>query len=590
MGLNLHSIELNNIGLKIPFAERIYFKGRAPDYYASLRKTIIAERGLTGHEFGRASIAHYWGDYSILKEAAINIPRIDTVGGRKALLGEPAGTNKLLYCRDLSQACWIDGLSSKSQNEIGIDGVANKAWTVEDSDAVGYAVITQIVDIATDTNTHILYCLVKKDTDETRFPGLRITLKTGGVETAQVISLNTKTGAVDENVAFNDGDYGSVAKGDWWLIWVSAVNDGSNTKLHVDFFPALGSTLGATNAAGEGTCVIDWFQVEFDKKFPSSPIYTEGSEITRATESGYPRWSLPADKLGTGNMFGEALDIADPDDDCADDDTGDWTTADCTITFDTDHYEINYVAHTQHTFLAAGVAPIVGDLYKLSIEVKNGTSISVSGALRISSSGFGVRGMTLPFTTTNAWVPHTGYGIPTTGAEGLDIFSSMTGAGNFEVRNVKMEKVTNAWNNMPPHGTVVLRWRPGFDGGDISMLGGIIGCREGLVSLMYSDESMCPKSNDSTTQVTNSLIVSSDTWYKLVLQYGYLSDNVAKMRVGADTGSGISWGSAADYDGAFEVGPHLLLNYNLQGPCHIRDIQIYKRILSDTEINSLGSP
>jgi len=50
---------------------------------------------------------------------------------------------------------------------------------------------------------------------------------------------------------------------------------------------------------------------------------------------------LPSDNTIGDDLFDqESLGVAVLDDDCADDDTGDWTKADCTLTFDTDYYEI----------------------------------------------------------------------------------------------------------------------------------------------------------------------------------------------------------------------------------------------------------
>ena len=53
-------------------------------------------------------------------------------------------------------------------------------------------------------------------------------------------------------------------------------------------------------------------------------------------------------------------------------------------------------------------------------------------------------------------------------------------------------------------------------------------------------------------------------------------------------GGAIQWGAAVAYDGAFATGANLLLGHTLQGPMKIKGIKIYKRILSDGEINALG--
>jgi len=118
----------------------------------------------------------------------------------------------------------------------------------------------------------------------------------------------------------------------------------------------------------------------------------------------------------------------------------------------------------------------------------------------------------------------------------------------------------------------------------------------GLVSVSPSAQSLLgdrkaggvPKirSYDGTTAADRTLYFAANTWYKLAVKWGYSG----KYRTGRDTGSGIGWGAEANFDGAFAADGHIRLGYGLFGPLWFRDLRFYNRVLSDTEINALGSP
>ncbi len=141
-------------------------------------------------------------------------------------------------------------------------------------------------------------------------------------------------------------------------------------------------------------------------------------------------------------IYESALGSPEVDDDCANDDTGDYTVIDCTLGFDTDHYEVVYVASTQHTI--HNTALTVGIYAKMTADVKDGTIAGVSGALKLGGNDGSMLSQTT-FTTTGTWQTITHYSSKTTSSRKyLGIASSMIGAGNFEIRNIKAEPVTNA--------------------------------------------------------------------------------------------------------------------------------------------------
>ena len=81
--------------------------------------------------FARASSATYVdAETGLVTTVGSNVARYETVGGKRAILLEPVGTNSCLRSRNLGHATWsLNGTPSATQNAVGIDGVAN-TWYV----------------------------------------------------------------------------------------------------------------------------------------------------------------------------------------------------------------------------------------------------------------------------------------------------------------------------------------------------------------------------------------------------------------------------------------------------------------------------
>jgi len=203
----------------------------------------------------------------------------------KGIHREGQRTNSLLYCRDLSNAVWSNTNTPViTQNQVGIDGVANTAWTIED-DGATIEYIYQTLTIPDDSNTHTLSVFIKKDNDETRFPEIQCVLKGGTTSVYHIVQVNTKTGAYYNRINTNSDLTEIEDWGDWWRVKVNATNNSSgNTSLQVSIYPAVTTTWGTTESAATGSIVIDWPQVELNSSFPSSPIYTEGTAVTRSSD------------------------------------------------------------------------------------------------------------------------------------------------------------------------------------------------------------------------------------------------------------------------------------------------------------------
>jgi len=519
------------------------------------------------------------------------------------LLLEPEGTNKLLYCRDLSQVgSWTGDLTSKTQNETGIDGVANKAWTLVDTDA-DKVYILQALDVPDDSNPTIASCFIKATSGATTFPGLTANYVSGTTEVTQMFAFNTNTGAIVDRSGFPTDYSGSQRIGDWWKVWIGADNNSSgNTSFRLYLRPAVETDMDGTwENAIEGSCIVDWIQVELNKKFPSSPIYTEASEVTRIADSDC-KWTLPS------NMFAESLDsdlIICGDVECADPvGNGYWTgfsvPADSGVTNaqansgTTSFYYIDdgtLSGANTRTFTTT-----IGHVYKLSFSVYPDDTTAIYVGVRTGVGG--ADDITRGFLGLNqdAWNDVTLYfAANSTGSGSYVKFYTYGNGDTYYIDDVSVEEVTKAWDGMPPHGTMVVWWEPGYDADDHSTTNsGLIGCQESANSLIITDSDATNRFK-SVCEDCSSLKSGPDDYevgdtLKLVLKWGYLEDNVAYYSLGYDDGDGLTYTLAtsnAPYSGKFTTGTDLILGYGLFGPMKIKKVQLYRRILTDGEINAL---
>lgn len=263
----------------------------------------IPGRASTQGSFVRASTATYWDSQGIMRTVPANTPRFE----EGALLLEPAATNKCIRSRDFSVG-WYNGSGTCGavQDQVGIDGAANKAWTLTDAESGAYSTKSLDITIPADTNGHCFSLFIKKDNDETRFPFLEIAYSGGTSVTAQV-KINTKTGAVTQYTG-TPNTYGSDSCGGWWKVWMSEANNGTNTTMVISILPAACDSGGSATPSAQGSIIVDGIQVEFNTKYPTSFIETSGSEATRATEAGYPQWNLPGFPEGSNyTPFAEVL-------------------------------------------------------------------------------------------------------------------------------------------------------------------------------------------------------------------------------------------------------------------------------------------
>jgi len=125
------------------------------------------------------------------------------------------------------------------------------------------------------------------------------------------------------------------------------------------------------------------------------------------------------------------------------DDTADWTTVDCTLNFDTDHYEIVRTAASQ-TIYINNVSFTEGKIYKIECDIKDGTEAGVEvkgyyhngstaatlGPSKVTAAGWASVSWTFEATETNA-------------ISRVGITCYIAGGGNnIEVRNFSCYEIT----------------------------------------------------------------------------------------------------------------------------------------------------
>ena len=131
-------------------------------------------------------------------------------------------------------------------------------------------------------------------------------------------------------------------------------------------------------------------------------------------------------------------------DDCADDDTADWSKdTNTTLTFDTDHYELaaSDAGSNRYAKWTANYTPTVGRLYRLSLDVKDGTASSV--AMHISpQSQNPTQTYVKQFTTSSGFVTQTlVFEARSSDNNFWIVLNTGTSGNNVEVKNITVYEV-----------------------------------------------------------------------------------------------------------------------------------------------------
>lgn len=266
-------------------------------FFAPLLTAITPTIG-SGQTFVRATTALDPDDYASVSSGTARF-------SANGWFGEPQRTNLALRSRDFDDGYWVkSGTITATANQTGIDGAANTAHTLTDSDAASAAFITHSWTVANDNNSHTVQIFVLKDNDETRFPELEYYIS-GGTTLAERVQLNTKTGDTGVRLTSN-GSHVVTDDGDWWRVSITITNNTSgNTSLNLRIKPAAGhTTLGANlDATLTGSIVVDACQLESNVTYPTTFIPTTTASVTRNADDLSYTWPS-----GLANDFVIAFD------------------------------------------------------------------------------------------------------------------------------------------------------------------------------------------------------------------------------------------------------------------------------------------
>jgi hypothetical protein len=82
------------------------------------------------------------------------------------MLLEASRTNSLLWSSDLTNAAWTkSGTGTATQNAVGLNGAANTATTIADTDALNFTNWSRAMTFPADSATHSIAIWIKKDAD-----------------------------------------------------------------------------------------------------------------------------------------------------------------------------------------------------------------------------------------------------------------------------------------------------------------------------------------------------------------------------------------------------------------------------------------
>ncbi len=339
-----------------------------------------------------------------------------------------------------------------------------------------------------------------------------------------------------------------------------------------------------------------------------SPVYETVNGVVMAKlgtgASIYAYWNLPTSPVG-GSMFAESLGAERVQQSDFESSYDNWATYGSLVTSGITTAQAHsgstsYYIHTdsstegiQHS--GSPISLVSGHLYKLSAWVYQ-TNVGNRVTIRVYDS---VRGFLCSIPAPNiynTWVNAVGYLKPTGTLTTTTIFVvSYDSNVKAFIDDVSAKEVLNGYgensfdNLYPPHGTAMIDFRPGYNASDMTgVTQAVLDLSGDTIFQVYASGVTC---YDGTTGATVAYTPVMDKTVRLVAKWGYLVSNVAKFRVGIiQNNQPISWGIEQNFDGAFSVGSQLRALTSPWGRAHVGQPTFWPRILTDAELNMMGSP
>jgi len=561
-----------------------------PVFYAPLAHNIWGGANLKVPTFARPGAALYTDpETGLIKSAGVNIPRFEEAGGLRALLLEPQVVNR---CHD-SQAfrAAISGWTNTNctvtdDATTAPDGNDTADKIVEAADVASiHGIKDDIAEGEWSDDVKICFPVYAKQAERT---WMKLSMRTK--ENAWVgASFNLATGEIGTEGVDAVGI--QAAANGFYRCWI--INDIGNGVTDTVFQIDIAEADNDTTYDGNGTSGIYVWQADITEcPGVTTPIYTSGVSAARSSDAGYPRWALPGDLFGP-TIPNRITSNSDFEDGFTAGLADSWIKWQNLQTYTDDAVILHGGAHAQRVTVAAGgdaqacgvqhtIPVVAGEYYKITAWVYCNEIATVTMKVTTMFSP-GSSNTVVPATT---WTQIELLGMAT--YTGNLMFQVYRSAADSDVGDyIVIDDVVDALQTPPV--TVTMWARFGYANTDVPGFHGILSANDAGNNLIYiSGAGKFASYDGANAAYDNGAGFSAHTWYKLVLRF---SVTTGKYRIGVDSGAGVVWGTEENFDGAFSMGNYLRLAYGINaGPVWVRELKVYDRILTDPEINALGSP
>jgi hypothetical protein len=267
-------------------------------------------------------------------------------------------------------------------------------------------------------------------------------------------------------------------------------------------------------------------------------------------------------------------------------DAAEWNDSDATVTQNAGAGTVTWSGAGAGNIFSTDSPFTVSEVYQIKIVVDSITA----GSVFLNNSGGAFQG-------TNTELSSAGtYTLRVTCTNDLALYLRGSATCDAVVSEISATITTRATESGEPHftlptglfdsqGTAIVWWRPGY--ASVPVSSGIVACSDVAQSLFFSNAANIYSRSGSPDAVQN-FIWTANTWYKLIVKWGYLVGGVEKFRVGVDSGSGVSWGTEQTFDGSYTLGSYLRLGYGLFSRMHLRNLMLFPTVLTDAEIDQRG--
>ena len=278
--------------------------GRRPKYWWDLGQSIDSDLGGLLGTHVRSSNGLYTNPTTgLITTVGNNIPRFERQGGHLAILDEPEGTNLIHFSHQLGNVAsggwWTDAnlTSVTADGMLAPDGNVAADGLIADVNNVAHYINSPFIAGVGQNDKIVFTCFGKPGNKDWLRLSVNFFSNVGASLSNGNYYFNVSTGNIgtknEIGTTIHYYKIESAANGFYWIgiIINSAHVDTNKIKCYIlsahddndDDFP------------GNATDVNTWFwEADLMKQdFFSSPVPTSGGTATRATESGYSRYTLP---------------------------------------------------------------------------------------------------------------------------------------------------------------------------------------------------------------------------------------------------------------------------------------------------------